>query len=98
METVVMLTVTFDGISEADRETFDAEIAALGFSRTMPASEGGELVLPDGSYAMTVQGEDTKEIMTRHYRAFVKVMRQHDLHGRYHVLACHDSGIVVGRL
>ena len=98
MEGIVTVTVSADAINSPSKMQLDEKMAALGLQKTLPATEGGVLHLPDGTYAQVIELEEAMDQLKTYYRSIVKVLRALDLHCAYFVNVATDPCFACGQL
>jgi len=84
-EGLVVFTVALDSLDAARKAALDAEVGALGFKKTIPCSEGGDMPLPEGTYACLLEIKDQHEQLRHFYRSLVDVMRKLEVKGKYFI-------------
>jgi len=85
MNGIVTFTVATDQLDADTKVKLDAKVHALGFKTTVPCSEGGDLSLPDGTYASLLAIQNQDDQLKHIYRSLVDVMRKLDLRGKYFI-------------
>ena len=85
MNGMITFTVAMDSLDSDTRANLDAEVGSLGFKTTVPCSEGGDMLLPLGTYACFLNIEDQHEQLKRYYRSLVDVMRKLEVKGKYFI-------------
>ena len=98
MDGIVIFTVASGSVNGETRVKLDGEAAALGLKKTLPASEGGTLQLPEGMYAGTVEIEDQMEQLRAYYRTLVDIMRKLNIKGKYFISVSASPTFVCGEL
>ena len=98
MEAIV--TVAIDPVTIPDEKvgSLETEMASLGLQTQLPATEGGMLDLPFGTYGRLIQIEDQMTQLKHYYHGVVNVMRKLDLTGRYFVSVSQSPTFVCGEI
>jgi len=96
---IVTFTVATDGLDAGRRAALDAEVVKLGFETTVPCSEGGDMPLPEGTYACFLEIEDQHEQLRHYYRSLVDAMRRLGIKGKYFInMANRPASNICGEL
>ncbi len=95
-----IVTVAIDPVTIPDEkvEALDAEMLGLGLESSLPATEGGTLPLPFGSYGRVIGIEDQLAQLKHYYRSVVAAMRKLGITGRYFVNVSQKPAFVCGEL
>lgn len=90
MNGIVTFTVATDRLPPGTKSQLDNHVDALGFKTIIPCSEGGDLSLPDGTYACLLDIENQHEQLRHFYRSLVAVMRKLEVRGKYFINMAND--------
>ena len=82
---IVTFTVATHGLDTGQMAALDAEVGRLGFRTTVPCSEGGDMPLPEGTYACLLEIEDQHGQLRHFYRSVVDTMRRLGIKGKYFI-------------
>ena len=95
-----IVTITIDPVTIPDEKVtaLDEELKALGLDSNLPASEGGTLELPFGTYGQLIQIDDQMSQLQHYYTSFVEIMRKLNINGRYFVNVAQEPTFVCGIL
>jgi len=95
-----IVTVNIDPVTIPDEKVtaLDDELKALGLNSVLPATEGGMLELPFGTYGQLIQIDDQMSQLQHYYTSVAKIMRELDITGRYFVNVAQEPMFVCGEL
>ena len=95
-----IVTVAIDPVTIPDEKVTVLEegLKVLGLGSTLPATEGGTLDLPFGTYGQLIEIDDQMSQLRRYYRSVVEIMRKLDITGRYFVNVAQEATFVCGEL
>ena len=98
MTGIITITIDTAAITANAIGKLDAEIASLGLHKTLPATEGGELKLPTGTYGKPIEIGAQMDELNHYYRNLVGIMRKLNLKGKYFVNVATNASYVCGEL
>jgi hypothetical protein len=95
-----IVTVAIDPVTIPDEKVtaLESALKELGLQHELPASEGGMLDLPFGTYAQLIETDDQKSDLGHYHHSVVEIMKNLNITGRYFVNIAQKPAFVCGEL